>query len=67
MEKAKEKIMRTNFWKKLKRLVILSICVLLVGGSVSALSLRTQIGEAVSLAQSREVDMGFDMAVLDYI
>lgn len=67
MEKAKEKIMRTNFGRKLKRLVILSICILLLGGSVWALPLRTQIGETVSLAQSREVDMGFDMAVLDYI
>lgn len=54
MSKIREKIMKTNFAKKLKKLLILSACVLLLGGGISALSLSTQIGEVISQAQSWE-------------
>ena len=54
MAKMTEMIMRTNFGKKLKQMVILSVCVFVLGGGASALLLRTQIGEAVSQAQTWE-------------
>ena len=46
-----EKVLRINVAKKLKWLLIFLLCVLLVGGGLCAVLLRTQIGEAVSYAR----------------
>ena len=48
MSKIHEKIMRTDFAKSLKKLFILALCVMLLGGGLSAAMLRTQIGDVVS-------------------
>lgn len=48
MSKIHEKIMKTNFAKQLKRLIITAVCVMLIGGGISAVMLRQQIGEVVS-------------------
>lgn len=54
MNKIREKFMQTNFTKALKRLIIASLCVVILGGGVSAFLLRTQIGEAVTYVQQEE-------------
>lgn len=58
MNKIREKIMRTNFAKALKRLLILALCVAVLGGSVSVFLLRAQIGEAVTYVQQQEEKRG---------
>lgn len=54
MSKIHEKIMRANFAKWLKRLVIAAVCVALLGGGLSAVMLAPQIREAVSYSYERE-------------
>ncbi len=54
MNKIREKVMRTNFIKALKRLIIVALCVAVLGGGLSAFLLRTQIGEAVTYVQQEE-------------
>lgn len=56
MPKIHEKIMQTNFTKKLKKLIILTVCVVLLGGGVSTAMLAPQIREAVSGARQWEQD-----------
>lgn len=55
MNKITEKIMRTNFTKALKRLLIPALCIAVLGGGTCAFLLRTQIGEAVTYAQQEEM------------
>lgn len=54
MNKIHEKIMRTDYAKCLKRLIILAVCVLLLGGGISAAMLAPQIGEIASGIRQRE-------------
>lgn len=55
MKKIHEKIMRTDFAKSLKKLIIFVVCVVLLGG-VSVAMLVPQIGEAVSGIRQWEQD-----------
>ena len=55
MKKIHEKIMRTDFAKSLKKLIIFAACVVLLGG-VSVAMLAPQIGEAVSGIRQWEQD-----------
>lgn len=48
MSKIHEKIMKTDFAKQLKKLIITAVCIMLIGGGISAVMLRQQIGEVVS-------------------
>ncbi len=54
MCKIHERILRMNIGKRLKQIIIAGLCVLLIGGGVSAVLLRTQIGEVVATAQKWE-------------
>lgn len=54
MSKIHEKIMKVDFAKKLKKLIILAVCVMLLGGGLSVAMLWTQIGEVVSYVNQRE-------------
>lgn len=54
MSKIHEKIMKVQFAKSLKKLIILAVCVMLLGGGISAVMLRQQIGEVVSNAKQWE-------------
>lgn len=56
MIKIHEKIMRADFAKRLKRLIIVAVCVLLLGGGISAAMLAPQVGEAASVIRQREQD-----------
>lgn len=56
MTKIHEKIMRIDFAKSFKRLIILMVCVVLLGGGMSAAMLTPQIGETVSYARKWEHD-----------
>lgn len=48
IEKMKTKVMNVDYKRAAKLFVIFSWIALLVGGAVSALSLKTQIGEVIS-------------------
>lgn len=52
MEKITTKIMRINFAKRLKQLIIAVLCVAVLGGGASAFLLRGQIGEVITSVQS---------------
>lgn len=54
LEKIKNKVMNLNYKKTAVRFVIISIAAILVCGTVSAVSLKKQIGEAVSYHQTCE-------------
>lgn len=54
MAKIHEKVMRADFAKSLKRLIIFAVCVMLLGGGTSAFVLATQIGGAASAIRQRE-------------
>lgn len=56
MYKIHEKIMQTNFAKKLKKLVILLVCVTVLGGGLSIVLLAPQIREAAVSARQWEQD-----------
>lgn len=56
MPKIHEKMMQTDFAKKLKKLIILTVCVVLLGGGLSTAMLAPQIREAVSSARQWEQD-----------
>lgn len=58
MHKIQEKIMQTNFAKRLKKLVILLVCVAVLGGGLSAVLLVPQIREAAVSARQWEQDRG---------
>lgn len=68
MEKFHQKIMNTNFTKKLKQWVILAICVVVLGGGLSVVMLREQITELFTytdewhqeLRQDRHADRNYD-------
>ncbi len=51
MGKIHEKIMRMNTGKRLKQIIFVALCVLLIGGGLSAITLRTQIGEVITAVQ----------------
>lgn len=48
MSKIHEKIMRTDFARSIKKLIILTVCVCLLGGGLSAVMLAPQIREIIS-------------------
>ncbi|MDE5861214.1 MAG: zinc ribbon domain-containing protein [Ruminococcus sp.] len=52
--KLKEKLINTNYRKASKIFVIVSLALIFVTGTVSAVSLRTQISEAISFSRSYE-------------
>ena len=54
MNKLRQKIMKADFYKCLKRLIVLAICVVLLGGGLSAVMLRMQIGEVITGVQEWE-------------
>ena len=54
LEKVKNKIMNADYKKTARFFVIFSLIAFLVGGAVSALSLKTQIGEDISYHQTYE-------------
>lgn len=54
MTKIQQKIMRTDFAKSLKKLIILMVCVGLLGGGLSAVMLAPQIRESISYVQKWE-------------
>lgn len=56
MPKIHEKMMQTDFAKKLKKLIILTVCVALLGGGSSMAILAPQIREAVGNARQWEQD-----------
>lgn len=56
MKKLTDKIMHLNFKKLWIRFLVICLCAALVGGGVSALLLRPQIGEAVSVLRLEEED-----------
>lgn len=51
MSKLTDKIMKINFSKKLKQLIIAVLCAALLGGGLSAFLLRGQIGEVITSVQ----------------
>lgn len=57
MSKIHEKVMKADFVKSLKRLIIFAVCVMLLGGGTSAVVLATQIGGAASAIRQREQDV----------
>lgn len=57
MSKIHEKVMKADFAKSLKRLIIFAVCVMLLGGGTSAVVLATQIGGAASAIRQREQDV----------
>ena len=54
IEKVKNIIMNADYKKTARFFVIFSLIAFLVGGAVSALSLKTQIGEVISYHQTYE-------------
>ena len=58
MSKIHERIMRMNTGKHLKQIIIAVLCVLLIGGGLSAVMLRTQIGEVVTTVQKWDDEEG---------
>lgn len=52
MTKFTNRIMRINFHKRFKQLIIAAVCLVLLGGGLSAFLLREQIGEAVASVQT---------------
>lgn len=56
MIKIHEKIMRADFAKSLRRLIILAVCVILLGGGISTAMLAPRIREAASGIRQREQD-----------
>ena len=52
MEKITAKIMRINFPRRMKQLIIAVLCAAVLGGGVSAFLLRSQIGEVIAGVQS---------------
>lgn len=54
MSKIHEKVMKADFAKSLKRLIIFAVCVMLLGGGTSAVVLASQIGGAASIIRQRE-------------
>lgn len=56
MVKIHEKVMRADFAKSLKRLIIFAICVMLLGGGASVALLVPQIGQAATAIRQREQD-----------
>lgn len=59
MDKLRQKVMNADFYKCLKRLIALALCVVLLGGGLSAVMLRTQIGEVITGVQQWERYDGF--------
>lgn len=57
MSKIHEKVMKTDFAKSLKRLIIFAVCVMLLGGGTSAAVLASQVGGAASAIRQREQDV----------
>lgn len=51
MTKITDKIMKINFTKKLKQLIIVALCVALLGGGLSAFLLKGQIGKVITNVQ----------------
>lgn len=51
MAKITEKIMKMNFKKKLKQLIIAALCVAVLGGGLSGFLLREQIGQVITGVQ----------------
>lgn len=56
MNKIHEKIMQADFVKSLKRLMLFAVCVILLGGGISAVMLAPRIGEVASGIRQREQD-----------
>lgn len=56
MSKIHERIIRMNIGKRVKQILITMICLLVVGGGVSAILLRTQIGEIVTTVQKWDAE-----------
>ncbi|MGN0169035.1 MAG: zinc ribbon domain-containing protein [Acetatifactor sp.] len=54
MNKLKRELIKTNFAKLLKRWLVLALCVVLLGGGLSAVMLRPQIRDFVTAVQSME-------------
>lgn len=54
MSKIHEKVMKADFAKSLKRLIIIAVCVMLLGGGTSAAVLASQLGGAASAICQRE-------------
>lgn len=54
MFKFHQKVMQTDFAKSLKRLIIIAVCVMLLGGGTSAAVLASQLGVAASAIHQRE-------------
>ena len=59
MKRWKDRILQVQFGRLVKRLAILSVCVVLAGGALSAVLLQPQIAQIVSAAQQSERMDGF--------